>query len=206
MFHHNGIYILPVNKIDLKLASATNLDKYQIVHPLLVERNYMPVIGVAALNTFDIINTQNSNNIFLRNYWNTVKIQITGLFSTAFVKAFYIITPIEVTDWQTDYCNATISSTAHLPYPARLECKQITINTIQISIPEGVNYVPSVSEAQTLTIHAKFWLVDFPTGMDVLYVSPAMISGFFEAYGSFRADSFDSQYRITKVTKQIQIS
>ena len=89
----NGIYIQPVDKIDMKLASLTNLAKYQIIHPLLVERNYMPVIGAAALNTFDIVNTQNSNNIFLRNYWNTVRITITGLFSTAFVKAFYIVTP-----------------------------------------------------------------------------------------------------------------
>jgi hypothetical protein len=93
----NGIYIKPVNNIDLKLASSTILHKYQIVHPLLLERNYMPAIGSAStgtpLNTFDIINTQNSNNIFLRNYWNTVKIKITGLFSTAFVKAFYIVAP-----------------------------------------------------------------------------------------------------------------
>jgi hypothetical protein len=68
----NGIYIQPIANINLKLASSTNLDKYQIVHPVLLERNYMPLNG-GAVNTFTITNTQNSNNIFLRNYWNTVK-------------------------------------------------------------------------------------------------------------------------------------
>lgn len=31
----NGIYIQPDDSIDLKLASSTNLDKYQILHPVL---------------------------------------------------------------------------------------------------------------------------------------------------------------------------
>ena len=69
-----------------------------------------------------------------------------------------------------------------------------------------MNYVASVSETQVLTIHAKFWLVDFPPGEGILYVSQPMTSGLFNAYGSFRADSFASQYRITRVTKTIQIS
>jgi hypothetical protein len=204
----NGIYIQAMNNIELTVASSNSLVKYQIVHPLMAERNYMPVIGATALNTFSIIPTQNSNNVFLRNYWNTVKLQFTGLFSTPFVKAFYIVTPPEVTDWQTDYCNATISisPTDHLPYPTRLECKQITVNTIQIIISEGVNYVSAVSEGQVLTVHAKFWLVDFPAGMDILYVSPSIMSGLFQGYGSFKADSFLPQYRITKVTKDILIS
>ena len=116
----NGIYVLPVNNIDLKLASSNSLAKYQIVHPRLLERNYMPVIGAAAVNTFNIINTQNSNSIFLRNYWNTVRIEIVGLFTSKFVKAFYIIAPPEVTDWDINYCNATIQAAAQLPYPTRL--------------------------------------------------------------------------------------
>ncbi len=68
----NGIYIQAQNNLDVKLASSTNLDKYSIVHPLMLERNYMP-LNAAAVNTFTITNTQNSNNVFLRNYWNTVK-------------------------------------------------------------------------------------------------------------------------------------
>ena len=107
----------------------------------------------------------------MRNYWNTVKMEIEGLYTSEFVKAFYIVAPIEVTDWDNTYCNATIESPSHLPYPTRLECLQITPNTIQIKIPEGINYQPGVSETQTLTVHAKFWIEDFPPGTDILYVS-----------------------------------
>lgn len=67
----------------------------------------MPLLG-GAPNTFTITNTQNSGNVFLRNYWNTVKMEIDGLFSNKFVKAFYIVAATEVTDWETQYCNATI--------------------------------------------------------------------------------------------------
>ena len=103
----NGIYIQPNDKIEIKVGSLSNVNKYQLTHPVLVERDYQPLAG-GAVNMFDIINTQNSGNIFLRNYWNTVKMEIYGLFTSPFVKAFYITTPPEVTDWDPHYCNATI--------------------------------------------------------------------------------------------------
>jgi hypothetical protein len=68
----NGIYIVPDQLIDMKVASSTNLDKYTIVHQPLTTRQVMPLLGNAA-TTFTITNTQNAGAIFLRNYWNTVK-------------------------------------------------------------------------------------------------------------------------------------
>ncbi len=32
----NGIYVQAQNPLDVKLASTTNLDKYSIIHPLMV--------------------------------------------------------------------------------------------------------------------------------------------------------------------------
>ena len=94
----NGIYVLPQMLIDLKVASSTNLDKYPVYHDYLTTRQVMPDNAMAP-NTFVITNTQNSGQIYLRNYWNTVKMEIDGLYTSKFIKAFYIIAPAEVTDW-----------------------------------------------------------------------------------------------------------
>lgn len=68
----NGIYVFPEKYINLKLATTTSLEKYLVNHGVLNTRKTMPLNSDAA-NTFTITNTQNSNNVFLRNYWNTVK-------------------------------------------------------------------------------------------------------------------------------------
>lgn len=49
-----------------------------------------------------------TNNIFLRNYLNTVEIQITGIYSSNFIQAFYINAPVDIVTWSDTYCNATI--------------------------------------------------------------------------------------------------
>ncbi len=103
----------------MRLASSTILDKYTIVHQPLTTRQDMPLLAFAA-NTFVITNTQNSGAIFLRNYWNTVKMEIQGLYTSEFIKAFYIEAPVEITDWDPTYCNATIGAPLQLPYPTRL--------------------------------------------------------------------------------------
>ena len=86
-------------------------------------------------------------NIFLRNYMNTVNIKLYGLYSTTFVKAFYINAPVEIATWDDTYCNATKESALHDPYPTRLVCSYINDTTMQILIPEGVEdiYVANVT-------------------------------------------------------------
>lgn len=81
-----------------------------------------------------IIPTQ-TPDLFLRKwYWNTANFSIYGLYSTLFVKAFYINAPIEVVTWDTTYCNATFTSLNHDPYPTRLLCSFVNDTTIQILI------------------------------------------------------------------------
>jgi hypothetical protein len=77
----NGIYVLPQTMIDLKLSSPTNLDKYIVDHGYLLTRQYIPALGYAP-NTFKITNMQGPGTIFLRNFWNVVKMEITGLFTS----------------------------------------------------------------------------------------------------------------------------
>jgi hypothetical protein len=57
-----------------------------------------------------------------------------------------------------------------------------------------------------LTVHAKFWLVDFPPTEGVLYVSQPILSNNFNAYGSFSNTSFSTDYYITKAFTPIWIS
>lgn len=77
----NGIYVVPQQTIDFKLASTTNVHKYTIVHQPLTTRTIMPLLS-NAVNTFTITNTQNTGAIFLRNYWNTVRMEIKGLYTS----------------------------------------------------------------------------------------------------------------------------
>jgi hypothetical protein len=63
-----------------------------------------------------------SPNLFLRNYINTATIQIKGLYSNNFIKAFYINAPADIVYWDSIYCNATMTFTFNNPYPTRLEC------------------------------------------------------------------------------------
>lgn len=48
--------------------------------------------------------------------------------------------------------------------------------------------------------------MDYPAGMDILYVSPDILSGNFNAYGSFKDDDFSSNYYITQAFTPIWIS
>jgi hypothetical protein len=89
----NGIYVLPTQTFDMRLVSSTRVDKYQVMHGSLTTLTTMPLLASAA-NTFTIVNTQNTGAIFLRNYWNTVQMQIKGLFTDKFIKAFYIKAPV----------------------------------------------------------------------------------------------------------------
>jgi len=48
-----------------------------------------------------------------------------------------------------------------------------------------------------MTVFAKFWIVDFPAGTGVLYISPPQISDTFNALGSFSATDLTFPYYIT---------
>ena len=77
----NGIYVLPQNLLNFKLSSPTKLDRYIIDHGHLATRKIMPLLSNAA-NTFTITNMQGPGNIFLRNFWNIVKMEIKGLYTS----------------------------------------------------------------------------------------------------------------------------
>lgn len=64
----------------------------------------------------------------------------------------------------------------------------------------------SIYQEYSITVIAKFMIADFPTGMDVLYVSPPMVSGVFHAYGSASASSASEFYYISECTTTITIS
>ena len=98
--------------------------------------------------------------IFLRNYMNTITIEIYGLYSTTFVNAFYINAPQEIVTGDDEYCNATFESPLHDPYPTRLVCSYINDTTLQIIIPEGVEeeYIDDITEEFIMTVHAKIFI------------------------------------------------
>lgn len=57
-----------------------------------------------------------------------------------------------------------------------------------------------------MTVYAKIWIVDFPVGTDILYISPSQLSGTFNALGSFSTTNLTYYYYITEAFTPITIS
>lgn len=50
-------------------------------------------------------------DIYLRNYANTAIFTISNIYVDERIKSIYIIAPDEVTEWDADYCNASMTDT-----------------------------------------------------------------------------------------------
>lgn len=129
----NGIYLSPISSyINLTVLSASNIDFYNIPHQNLttITNNYFN----GSSTRMTITPTQNPY-IFLRNHMNIAIIQLYGLYTNPFIKAFYINAPLEVVTWDSNYCNASLLSNNNDPYPTRLVCSAINQTSIAITIP-----------------------------------------------------------------------
>jgi hypothetical protein len=60
-----------------------------------------------------------------------------------------------------------------------------------------VSYQPGISDTEIMTVYTKMWIVDFPTGTDILYISTPQLSGTFNALGSFSTTNLTYPYYIT---------
>lgn len=192
---NNGMYVCPISKyINLTVVSSGKLEYYNINHTNLttIKTNY--VKGIA--NSMTITATQ-SPNVFLRNYMNTATIRMIGLYSDPYITAFYLHVPSDIVTFDSTYCNATLGSNANNPYPTRLNCWYENDTTIAITIPEGVTYLLGFTDGYAISINCKFYIKDFSAGQDTLYVSSPVISGTFNAYGSYSNQIDDYHYYIT---------
>ena len=63
-----------------------------------------------------------------------------------------------------------------------------------------------VTDEYILSVHAKFFIEDFAPGDGILYVTPPVDSGTFNAYGSYSADNHSYAYYITEAATVIEIS
>jgi|JI6StandDraft_1071083.scaffolds.fasta_scaffold14013_4 hypothetical protein len=204
---NNGYYLAPTSLyFKLTVVHGSIGELFRINHNSLVTLKRNPLTNTATSMT---ITPTQTPNIFLRNYMNTVVIELKCLWESNFAKAFYIVAPsTDVTVWDTNYCNATLTvpTTSRVPYPYRLRCGAISTTVLQVLIPSDFpTFDPSYQEL-VITVNAKFMIKDFPLGTDILYVSPPMTSGLFHAYGS--ASAFDStwNYYISECFTPITIS
>ena len=79
---------------------------------------------------------------------------------------------------------------------------------MQILIPEGVeeSYLANITEEYIITVNAKFFINDFEPGDGILYVSTAVVSNTFNAYGSHSTMDHLYPYYITEAFTSINIS
>lgn len=203
---NNGYYLSPTSLyFRLTVAHGAPGEVILINHNSLVTLQRNPLTNVATSMT---ITPTQTPNIFLRNYMNTVIIELNRLWESNFAKAFYIVAPADVTTWDKNYCNATltVATTMRAPYPYRLRCGTILPNVLQVLIPSDFPpFDPSYQEL-SITVNAKFMIADFPPGTDILYVSPPITSGLFHAYGSASVVSSLWNYYISECFTTISIS
>lgn len=76
--------------------------------------------------TYMTISTTQTPNIWLRNYANTAIFDLDNLFMDARITSIYIKAPIDVTGWDANYCNASLTNTEINTYPLRFVCRVFT--------------------------------------------------------------------------------
>lgn len=160
------------------------------------------------------ISTTQTPNIWLRNYANTAIFDLGNLFMDSRIDAIYLVAPAsDVTSWDSDYCNASLTGTISTTYPLRFTCRVFTEDAtkpvLQI-IPE-LSDLPDSGNFNTwddliVRVHAKFTIAAFSAGQPVLYTSTPVTSGTFFAYGSVNTTSVDPKYFLSECSNTIQIS
>lgn len=210
-YMNNGYYSQPASEnfiVTISRGSGASLgDVYQVYHDRLVTVKQSLTSGTS---TSLAISATQTPNIFLRNYANTAIFTIDNIFMDSRIKAIYIKAPTDVTEWDSDYCNASLTSTKINTYPLRFTCRvfdeNMTNPVLQI-VPETQDLEPynAVWDDYTIQVHAKFTLEDFPSE-PILYTTMPVTSGNFHVYGSVSETSVDPKFYLSECFNTIQIS
>jgi hypothetical protein len=203
---NNGQYLQP-SSLYLKVTisrGGTTADIYNILHNPHTTLQRSPSSGSASSMTLTPTQTP---NIFLRNYANTVTFTLTRIYTSAFIRAFYIIPPADVTSWEVDYCNATLSvpNAERQPYPMRFSCGVWNETMIRVLVTSDFDTFVTSWHDYNILVNVKFTLIDFPTP-PILYQSTPITSGTFNAYGSKSASTSSSNFYISQCSSTIPIS
>ena len=155
----------------------------------------------------NIATTQTPNNMYLRNYANTVIFTISNLFSDSRIQAIYILAPSDVTSWDPTYCNASLTTTTNYNYPLRFTCivDPNTPQYLRLTRDSDMTTYNSAWAYLSIRVHAKFTLADFAPA-PTLYVTAPVTSGSFYAYSSTNATSSSSLYYMSQCSQTVSIS
>lgn len=108
-------YVLTVSR-----GSGGNADVYNIVQNPFTTIKRSTTSSIATSMT---ITTTQTPNIWLRNYANTAIFTLQSLFMDARITAIYLTAPADVTSWDANYCNASLTSSMINTYPLRFTCR-----------------------------------------------------------------------------------
>ena len=153
-------------------SGASTADTYEILQPphVTVKRSL-----TSGLETSMEIETTQTSGIWLRNYANTAIFKLHRIYMDTRIQNIYLVAPAEVTHWDADYCNASISGTGVNTYPLRFTCRVFDENTtspvLQIQLEsQDLSPYNQIWDDYTVLVHAKFTLDEFPTDPE-LYVT-----------------------------------
>ncbi|EAR88763.2 hypothetical protein TTHERM_00259620 (macronuclear) [Tetrahymena thermophila SB210] len=101
-----------------------------------------------------------TQNYFLRDYINTVVIQIQGVWITKDITNFYFTIPTQISYIQKNYCNATLTipSTSRQPYPLRFDCNLISNSMIELDMTNEMIPFQQSYNTYTIQIYLQFYI------------------------------------------------
>ncbi|KAL4505390.1 hypothetical protein ABPG72_002452, partial [Tetrahymena utriculariae] len=137
-----------------------------------------------------------TQNYFLRDYINTVVIQVQGVWITKDITNFYFTIPTQISYIQKNYCNATltISTTKRQPYPLRFDCNLITNSMIELDMTNEM--IPFLQSYQTyaIQIYLQFYIDKLaPVGTTGNFQFIGGIDRYPQNYNQYRAVSLAQQ-------------
>lgn len=204
---NNPYYSQALSKFFLVTVARAGVvgDYYQILQNPMTPVTY----SFQSTNTstsMTVLPTQ-TPSMFLRNYANTVNFTINNLFSDPRTQAIYIQAPVDVTVWDTTYCNASITNTSNYNYPLRFTCMvdPVTPSFLRLTRDSDMKTFNPMWGTMSICLHAKFTLADFSTP-PTLYVTTPVTSSPFYAYSSVSPTTSSSIYYMSTTSVTISIS
>jgi hypothetical protein len=106
-------------------------DIYNILQPAFttVKKSLFTNISISMT-----ISATQTPNIYLRNYANTAIFLIDNIFTDKRINSIFIKSPADVTIWDVNYCNASLTGTLIFNYPLRFICKVSSVNSSFLQI------------------------------------------------------------------------
>ncbi|KAL4456526.1 hypothetical protein ABPG74_000633 [Tetrahymena malaccensis] len=170
---------------------------YQVPAILYSYATQSMTMSITPTQTYNVnMPAPTTQNFFLRDYINTVVIQIQGVWLTKDITNFYFTIPTQIQYIQKNYCNATLTvpSTNRQPYPLRFDCNLISNSMIELDMTNEMIPFQQTYQSYTIQIYLQFYIdKSAPLGITGNFQFIGGIDRYPQNYNQYRAVSLAQQ-------------